>query len=91
MFDDKENLIGVALLALCVAIGGVMLWSIVTGQELVYNGPRWLSVALGVLFFGAIAYGIVKNVRGRRESGGAPQWPDPSSGGPPWWMFWKKR
>lgn len=89
MFKDKDNLIGLALVGICLAAGGVMVWSITTGQELVYNGPAWLAIVIGVLFMMAIVYGLVQNVRRGRESDGTPQWPDPSSGRRPWWMFWK--
>lgn len=88
MFNDRENIIGALLLALCAAAGGIMLYSIVTGNELTYSGPRWLVWALGAVFFGALLFGLIQNLAGRFRSGGAPQWPDPGSGRRPWWKFW---
>lgn len=90
MFDDRENLIGLLLLGLCAAVGGVLVWSIVTGNELEYTGPGWLVWVLGILFVGGIVYGMAQGVTGRRRSGGVPQWPDPASGRRPWWRFWDR-
>jgi hypothetical protein len=91
VFDDKENLIGVALLALCAVVGGVLVYSIVTGERFEYNGPRWLVWVLAVLFIGGILYGMLQGFSSRWRSGGSPQWPDPGSGRKPWWMFWRNR
>lgn len=88
MFDDRENIIGALLLTLCAAAGGIMIYSIVTGNELEYNGPRWLVWVLGIVFFGAVFGGLFMNLASRRRSGGTPQWPDPGSGRRPWWKFW---
>jgi hypothetical protein len=88
VFDDRENIIGALLLALCAAAGGIMLYSIVTGNELEYTGPRWLVWVLGALFIGGILFGLGQNLAGRRRSGGTPQWPAPESGRRPWWKFW---
>ena len=88
VFDDKENIVGIALLGLCAVAGVVLVCSIVTGNELEYNGPRWLIWVLGVLFFGGIIYGMAQGFSSRRKSGGSAQWPNPSSGRKPWWKFW---
>lgn len=81
MFDDRENLIGLLLLGLCAVAGGVLVWAIVTGGRLEYNGPDWLTWVLGIVFFGGILYGV---------SRGRGQWPHPLSGRRPWWRFWRK-
>lgn len=90
MFDDRENIIGALLLALCAVAGGIMLYSIVTGNDLEYTGPGWLVWVLGALFIGGVIYGLVQNLSGRFRSGGAPQWPDVGSGRRPWWKFWAR-
>lgn len=83
MFDDKENLVGALFVLLCGAVGGVLVWEIVTGNRFHYTGPTWLTWVLGILLFGGIVYGLVLNA-GRR-SGGGPQWPDPNAGRKSWW------
>ncbi len=85
MFDDKNNLIGVLLLGLCAVAGGALIWEIVTGNQLRYNGPGWLTTVLGLLFFAGIIYGLYQGFSGRRRSGGATQWPDPNAGRKSWW------
>lgn len=69
---DRENVIGLLLLGLCAAAGGVLLYGIATGTRWEYTGPGWLAVVLGVVFFGAILYGVVTRPGGR--------WPDPRTG-----------
>ena len=69
---DRENVIGLLLLALCAAAAGVLLFGIGTGTRWEYTGPGWLSALLAVLFFGAILYGFFTRP-GRR-------WPDPQTG-----------
>jgi hypothetical protein len=91
MFNDRGNLIGLIFLLLCAVVGGVLVWSIVTGKRLEYNGPAWLTWVLGALFIGGIVYGMVQGGMGRVRSGGGPQWPNPASGRRPWWMFWKRQ
>lgn len=88
MFEDRTNIIGALLLALCAVIGGVMIYSIITGERFTYNGPTWLSWALAILFIGGIAYGMWTNLSGRFRSGGGEQWPSPGAGRRPWWKFW---
>ena len=88
MFDDRDNIIGVLLLALCVAVGGVMVYAIATGTKFEYTGPRWLSVFLAVVFIGGILYGMWGSISGRMKSGGSEQWPSPGAGRRPWWKFW---
>lgn len=82
---DRENAIGFLLLGLCVVVGGVMLFSIVTGTELEYTGPGWVGVVLFVVFIGAIGFGLLRGRIGGRRFGQGPQWPDPRAGSRPWW------
>jgi hypothetical protein len=88
MFDDRDNIIGALLLALCAVAGGVLVWSIVTGNELTYSGPAWLAWVLGALFIAGVLYGLWQGFSGRMRSGGPSQWPNPNSGRRPWWKFW---
>lgn len=68
---DRENAIGFLLLGLCLAIGGVLVYSIVTGTRLRYSGPGWLGVVIMVFFIGATLYGVFSSPR---------RWPHPLSG-----------
>ena len=80
---DRENAVGLMLLGLCVAAGAVLLYSTLTDTTLRYTGPGWLAVVLGILFIGALLYGLVTS-RGR--------WPDPLTGrGRGWWLRWRRR
>lgn len=87
MFDDRENLIGLLLLAVCSVVGGVLVWQIVTGERLRYNGPGWLVWVLLIIFVGGSIFGLVRG-GGLRRLGGGSQWPDPQTGqrsNRPWW------
>ena len=68
----REDLIGLLLLGLCVAIGGVLVYSIATGERFRFTGPGWLGTVLMVVFIGGVVYGLFSG-RGRR-------WPDPLTG-----------
>jgi hypothetical protein len=87
MFDDGENVIGLLLLGLCAVVGGVLVWQIVTGERLEYNGPAWLAWLLAILFIGGSFYGLWRGGGFRRFRGGGTQWPDPQTGqsGRSWW------
>lgn len=69
---DRDDLIGYLLLALCAAVGAVLVFSIVTGTRLRFDGPAWVGWLLALIFFGGIIYGLVA-ANGRR-------WPDPLTG-----------
>jgi hypothetical protein len=69
---DRENTIGWIMLALCVGIGGLLIYSIVTGERLRYTGPTWLAYLLMAIFIGGALYGLITSLRGR--------WPDPMTG-----------
>ena len=56
---DRENMIGVILLALCAGVAVVLLYSIATGTRFHYDGPSWLITALAIFFIGASIYSFV--------------------------------
>ena len=68
---EREDIIGLLLLGLCVAVGGVLVYSIATGERFRFTGPGWLGTALAVVFIGAVLYGIFSSRR---------RWPDPLTG-----------
>ena len=72
---EREDVIGLLLLGLCVAVGGVLVYSITTGEQFRFTGPGWLGTALMVVFIAAVVYGLV---RGRL--GSSHRWPDPLTG-----------
>lgn len=78
---SRDNAIGIALLGLCTVVAGALVWQIITGERLRYNGPNWLITVIGILFFGVMLYGLVGGIRrmiqGRRQ---VRQWPDPRTG-----------
>jgi hypothetical protein len=57
---DREHWVGVALLAVCGIVGGVLLWTIATRTALVYDGPGWLPPVLTVVYVGALVYAFVQ-------------------------------
>lgn len=76
----RENAIGLLLLGLCVVVGAIMVQAIITGEIPQVNVPGWLVWPLGALFIGGIAFGIIRQFRDRRSSGGGHAWPDPMTG-----------
>ena len=87
---DRENAVGFLLLAVCAAVGGVMLFAIATGTRLRYTGPGWLVWILLVLFVGGSLFGLFRGRLGGGRFGGGRQWPDPMTGRRPWWQFWRR-
>jgi hypothetical protein len=83
---DRENAVGFLLLAVCAGVGAVLLYAIVTGNQLRYTGPAWLGWLLAAIFLGGILYGLFSGGRFRRGR----QWPDPLTGRRPWWQFWRR-
>jgi hypothetical protein len=77
---DRENFVGFLLLGLCVAVGGVLVYSIVTDTSVRYDGPGWLGIVVGVFFFGALIYGLAGSTR---------RWPHPLTGRRGW-RFWRR-
>ncbi len=67
---DRDNAIGFLLLGLCVAVGGVLAYGIITGTRVEFSGPRWLGTVLTIVFIGAGLYGFASRRR----------WPDPLTG-----------
>ena len=68
---ERDNLIGVALLALCAIVAVVLLVGIGTGTRFVYTGPDWLAWVLAILFIGGSLYGLFTSAR---------RWPNPLTG-----------
>ena len=62
---ERENWVGVALLAVCGVVGGVLLWSIATGTAFGYDGPGWLPPVLMVLYVGGLLYAFFRMPRSR--------------------------
>jgi len=77
----RDNPIGVLILALCGVVGVVIVWQIVTGERLSYNGPNWLIWILGIILVGGSLYAIF----GDRIRGEGNQWPNPNAGRIPLW------
>ncbi|MGD9711576.1 MAG: hypothetical protein AB7V46_05850 [Thermomicrobiales bacterium] len=77
----RENPIGVLILALCSVVGIVLVWQIITGERLSYDGPRWLVWVLGALMLGGSLYMLfASRIRGEDQ-----QWPSPTAGRKPMW------
>jgi len=57
---DRENWIGVLLLALCGVVGGVLVWTIATRATLAYDGPEWIPPVLIVLYVGGLLYSLFR-------------------------------
>lgn len=86
---DRENIVGLLLVALCGAAAVIMIVAIMTGQTLRWTGPTWLAILLGGVFFAVLIGGMVAN---RRRSGdGSAAWPDPRSGQRGGWRRWFRR
>ena len=58
---SRDNAVGIVLLAVCGLALGVMLAYIRAGERPSYGGPGWLAAVLGVLFFGALIFGFIRN------------------------------
>lgn len=86
---DRENIVGLLLVALCGAAAVIMLTAIITGRTLRWTGPSWLAILVGVLFFGALIGGMIGNRR--RSDDGSPTWPDSRSGQRGGWRRWFRR
>lgn len=77
----RENAIGILLLGACAVVAAILIYAIVTGQQLRVDLPPAIAWPLGIAFIGLILYGLWDNYRTRRGSGGSgPAWPDPRSG-----------
>ena len=78
----RDNLIGLLLLVFCGVVAVILLWSIVTGDQLSVNLPPAVGWILGILFFGGLIYGFTQGGLFRRLRGGqgGQQWPSPQTG-----------
>jgi hypothetical protein len=65
VFEDRGNLIGVALLVLCGLSAGTMLGYINAGEMARFSGPGWVGVAIIVAFIGLTIFGVVQMARGK--------------------------
>lgn len=82
---DRENALGFIFLGLCVVVGGVMVYAIVTGNDVRPNVPPIIGGALTILFIGLLLYGMTRNMRGRGQAGRGRAWPDPQAGSRSLW------
>ena len=62
---NRENAIGIILLAACAVVAVVLLYSIGSGTRFRFTGPSWVGTALVILFIGATVWGFVSRP-GRR-------------------------
>lgn len=76
----RDNAVGLLLLALCAVIAVVMIRAIITGEPPEVNLPAWAVWPLGAIFVGGLLFGIFRQFRDRRSSGGGHAWPDPLTG-----------
>jgi hypothetical protein len=56
---DRDNAIGLILLAFCAVVAGVLLYGIATGTRFRWEGPAWVGPVLFVVFAGASIWGFV--------------------------------
>ena len=59
MVFNRENAIGLVLLALCGVVALVLLFSIATGTRFRFEGPSWVGTALVILFIAGTIYGFL--------------------------------
>ncbi len=79
---NRDNAVGFVLLGVCAVVAAIMLYYINIGErpQLNIGGPARL--ALTVIFFGLLIFGVIKGGafgRFRRGQSG-PQWPNPQTG-----------
>ena len=79
---NRDNAFGFIFLAICTVLAGVMLYYISIGERPRPNFGTFGNLALVVLFFGLMIFGVVRSgVFGRMRRGQrGPQWPDPGTG-----------
>ncbi|MGC4192038.1 MAG: hypothetical protein QM589_12875 [Thermomicrobiales bacterium] len=78
----RENIVGTLLLLLCAVVAGILVYSIVTGEQIEFDLPPLARTVLGIAFIGLLILGFVRSGFFRRLRGGqgGPQWPNPSTG-----------
>jgi heme A synthase len=79
---NRDNAIGILLLALCTVVAGIMIYYISIGERPSLSVPPAVAWILGIVFVGLLLYGFVQGGLFRRLRGGqgGPQWPDPNTG-----------
>ena len=77
---ERDNLIGLIFLGVCGVVAAVLIYSIMTGQRITFDLPPVISIALMVVFGGALIYGFAGRFRRRDDGGSGRQWPDPNTG-----------
>ncbi len=83
----RDNPIGVLILGLCSVVGLVLVWQIITGERLRYNGPGWLVWVLAIVMIGGSLYFMFANrIRGEDK-----QWPNPGAGQKSFWQSIRDR
>lgn len=79
---NRENAVGIALLAVCGVVAAIMLYYIAIGERPTIDlGPAGSAIGL-ILFLGLIVLGVIRTPWFRRLRGGESgrQWPDPGTG-----------
>jgi hypothetical protein len=79
---NRENAVGIALLAACAVVAGIMIYYISIGERPAIDfGPTGNAIGF-VLFLALIGVGIFRGPLGRRLRGGdgGQQWPHPGTG-----------
>ena len=84
---NRDNAIGILLLAFCAVVAGIMVYYIAIDERPNLSLPPAVSIVLGAVFIGALLYGFTQGSLFRRLRGGqrGPQWPDPQTGQKSWW------
>ena len=77
---NRDNAIGIMLLGACTVVAVILMYAIVTGEQLRVDFPPYISWPLGIAFVGLILYGLFSNFRDRRSSGRGHSWPNPQTG-----------
>jgi hypothetical protein len=65
VFEDRGNVIGIALLILCGLSAGTMLGYINAGEMARFRGPGWVGLVIIVAFIGLTIFGVVQMARGK--------------------------
>jgi len=79
---NRDNAIGLLLLAVCAVVAGYMVYVITTGNRVSLQINPTVGVTLTVAFFGLLIYGFISSGGFRRFGGRSRdrQWPDPNTG-----------
>jgi hypothetical protein len=72
----RNNPIGIVLVAACCVMIVALLWQIVTGDQLSYNGPNWIVWVLGTVMIGGSLYALFQGKFRKQDQ----QWPNPGAG-----------